>query len=36
MVKSSFYVCEKFGSHIYTVKDYWQSSDIPEGMTKKQ
>jgi len=34
MVKLPCYVCEKFGSHSYTVKDYWRSPQTPEGMTR--
>ena len=35
MVKSLCYVCEKMGTHYYTLKDYWHSPQTPEGMTKE-
>jgi len=28
------YVCDKSGSHTYTIKDYWRSPRTPKGMDK--
>jgi len=37
MGKSACYVCKKiegWSGLSYTLKDYWQSPHMPEGMTK--